>query len=89
MIGASLENKPIAKKIAEEWIDYTLSSDIQIQYSNNLSSLPVNSEAYNFLNNRSLLNHYYEKLIPFKRLDRRSQNGFEFLWNGAIDCCYE
>lgn len=91
MISHTLRNKPKLKRIAEEWINYAISPEFQLNVAvRELSSGPVNltikdqltpeeREAFH-LNNP---NYFQNKFLPWKILDRRTRRGFKLLWKKA------
>lgn len=92
MISHTLEDRPLLKKIAEEWINYLLEPKIQANIiAKELGTCPVTSEAFKIYmeqilspderNNVKLL---FKNLIPWKILAIRDRNAFKMLWNEAI-----
>lgn len=90
MIGYSLKDNPKMKKIAEEWLNFAISPEIQLKAARNLSCFPVNmavksdisaAEASAFhLDNP---NYFKEKLILWQVLGEREQNIFKNIWEDA------
>jgi len=54
MIGYSLQDKPLLKRIAEEWINYSLSPEVQAAYATELSQFPVNMKAGQYLTEQQI-----------------------------------
>jgi len=90
LIGYSLKNKPQMKLIAEEWINYSLSPEMQIDYLRNINQFPVNLSITPSLTAQEIKNYhlnepqYIENNILFwKPLSRRHRNGFKLMWKKA------
>ena len=91
LIGYSLANDPIKKMIAEEWINYTLSEEVQLFYHQHLGQQPVvnhlGRSSENIQKTIPTINDdkfVENELILWEILSRREQNGFIGLWNQAI-----
>ncbi len=89
-IGYSLKNKPLLKRIAEEWINYSLSPEMQISYVRNIGQYPVNLSIKSQLSpqevkryNLNNPNYFKDNLILWRILDQRQQNGFKMMWQKA------
>jgi spermidine/putrescine transport system substrate-binding protein len=88
MIGYSLIDKPLLKRIAEEWINDTLSPEFQAHYAKTLGQHPVNPKALPLLTaaERSRLPlQDIKHLTLWRNLPTRDQNGFKRLWQNALD----
>jgi spermidine/putrescine transport system substrate-binding protein len=92
MIGYSLTDKPLMRKVAEEWINYTLSPGFQAYYARTLGQHPVNPKALPLLTTteRSRLplqdiEHLTQHLTLWRNLSTRDQNGFKRLWQNALN----
>ncbi len=90
MIGHSLKNKPKLKRIAEEWINYSISPKIQAKYVRNIAQFPVNTKVKNLLTKKEIdtfhINEpdYIKKnLILWKVLSKREQETYKLLWDNA------
>lgn len=87
-LSKSLETQPFKKKIAEEWINFSLSNEYQINYLfRDLNSYPVISGVKRLVNEseRSRLDILDSKkwfLLP--TLANRDRNGIEKLWKNAL-----
>jgi len=89
-IGYSLKDSPLKKKIAEEWINFTLTEDLQLALARQLSSSPVLSHFEQPLDSNELQkyhlddsNFFADQFFLLTALDRRQQNGFKKLWEQA------
>lgn len=91
MIGYSLKDKPQMKRIAEEWINYSISPEVQVSYLRNVAQFPVNlsikhllqleeTRAYHLDDPSYFRNH----LILWKPLSKRQLNAFKKLWSEAV-----
>jgi len=54
MIGYSLANKPLKKRIAEEWINFSISPKIQAHYVTSIGQSPVNHKAATYLSKKQI-----------------------------------
>lgn len=91
-IGHSLKDKPFLKKVAEEWINFTLGKKYQVEVVvNSLSSGPVVENILDelpeekirefHLNDREYVakyRHFYPTIT-----NKRDRNGLKILWEGA------
>ncbi|MDO6684144.1 MULTISPECIES: ABC transporter substrate-binding protein [unclassified Agarivorans] len=89
-IGYSLKDSPLKKQIAEEWINFTISEELQREYAQKLSSFPVISQFDSALSSQEIEryqlnnpNFFQEQFFLLKFIDRRQQNGFRKLWEQA------
>lgn len=90
MIGYSLQDNPSMKRIAEEWINYSIGPDVQMGYVRNIAQFPVNlsiqdrltpeENATFHLDNPS---YFKKNLILWDVLSRNNQTGFRRLWKQA------
>lgn len=87
LIGYSLKEFPLKKQLAEEWINFTLSDEMQLYYLKKLSQNPVTSSIKKKLSKEEVKrfhidDDYYlnEQLNLWQILSRRQQNGFQQLW---------
>jgi spermidine/putrescine-binding protein len=90
MIGFSLADNPTMKRIAEEWINYSLSPTVQVGYVRNIAQFPVNLSIGPLLTPEEQKtfhldnpNYFRENLILWQVLGERDQNGFKNLWQQA------
>lgn len=91
-IGQSLRNKPFLKKIAEEWINYTIGKKFQIEVVvNSLSSSPVTENIIEELSKENIRQFHlddpeyfakYRHLYPTIE-KKRDRNGLKILWDTA------
>lgn len=92
VISHTLKDKPQLKRIAEEWINYTLSAAFQAAVLvEGLSARPVNSHSKELLSKAQIeavgldnVASSEELFILMPELDRRTRNGFNLLWNRAM-----
>ena len=89
-IGYSLKDDPLKKQIAEEWINFTLNDDMQLELARQLNSFPVIQNFTQKLSAEEISkyhldtpNFFNEKFFLLKFLDRRQKNGFKNLWQQA------
>lgn len=90
LIGYSLQNQPILKRIAEEWINYSIGPDMQVAYVRDIRQFPVNLTIKNLLTFNDIErfglnnpNYFQENFIPWEILSKDDQYGFEVLWGQA------
>jgi spermidine/putrescine-binding protein len=92
VISQGLADKPELKRIAEEWINFTISESFQSSVLvQALSTNPVNTvTAKNATPEQrqgfytTSLNDPEASIILMPELDRRTRNGFDNLWNEAL-----
>ncbi|MEH6357788.1 MAG: extracellular solute-binding protein [Pseudomonadales bacterium] len=92
VISHTLKDKPQLRRIAEEWINYTLSPDFQATVLvEGLSARPVNSHSKELLSKELIETvglggaaSSEELFILMPELDRRTRNGFNLLWRMAM-----
>ena len=88
----SLKNKPVSRKIAEEWINYTLSPEFQVEVIMRiLSSFPVTTNIQNLATADERKHffldapeEYQKKRIGERDLSLRDRNGLKLLWDNAM-----
>lgn len=92
MIGYSLKSNPELKRIAEEWINFSIGPFVQVGYVRNIAQFPVNLKIKNLLTEKEVKNfhlddpnYFKNNLILWQPLRRRDQNGFKNLWEDARD----
>ncbi len=91
-IGHSLADKPVHKKIAEEWINFTLSDDFQLQaIVRGIGSAPVNVSIKDKLTAEEVAtfhlddpNYFKNNRILWPTLSKRQRNFFNKLWADAL-----
>jgi spermidine/putrescine transport system substrate-binding protein len=90
LVGYSLKNSPFKKKMAEEWINFTLSNEMQVYYLRELGQHPVSRTINQFLTKQEINHFHLDENDYFKNnvnlwqvLMRRQHNGFKFLWDKA------
>lgn len=91
-ISHSLKNKPFLKKIAEEWINYTLGKRYQVEVVvNYLSSAPVTQDIVAQLPKDKIKAFHLDDPEYFTKYrhvypsidNKRDRNGLKILWNDA------
>jgi len=93
VISHTLKDKPQLKRIAEEWINYALSPEYQAAVLvEGLAARPVNSKTRALLNQKQIEaaglgddSSSGEMFVLMPELDRRTRNGFNLLWNMAME----
>jgi spermidine/putrescine transport system substrate-binding protein len=91
MVSHTLRENPTLKRLAEAWIDYTISPDFQVeQVVRTLNNFPVNTTIVDRLTPEEIaafhLNepeYFQEYFIPWEVLDKKNSKGFELLWKKA------
>lgn len=90
VISHTLKDNPQLKRIAEEWINFSLSPRFQAEVLvKGLSARPVNAYTKKLLNdeqieNVGLADGARDGFILMPELDRRTRNGFDLLWGKAL-----
>jgi spermidine/putrescine-binding protein len=92
VLSQELANKPKLKRIAEEWINFTISSEFQTSVLvEALSTNPVNMltvETASEIQKQGFyaksLNEPEALIVLMPELDRRTRNGIDNLWNEAL-----
>lgn len=90
VISHTLKDNPQLKRIAEEWINFSLSPRFQAEVLvKGLSARPVNAYTKKLLNdeqieNVGLADGSRDGFILMPELDRRTRNGFDLLWGKAL-----
>ena len=92
MLSRTLDGRPLAKKIAENWINYLLEPEIQaVALAKRMGTCPVTSEAYDLYLEKILdpedkvqLTRHSQHLIPWKLLAARDRNAYRLLWKEAL-----
>ncbi|MCP4714458.1 MAG: extracellular solute-binding protein [Deltaproteobacteria bacterium] len=90
MIGYSLKDKPTLKRIAEEWINYSIGPEVQVGYVRNISQFPVNLSIRDRMTPEEIETFhlddptYFKKdFILWKTLSRLNQTGLRRIWKRA------
>lgn len=91
-ISQSLAGKPTHKKIAEEWINFTLSDDFQVKaIVRGIGSAPVNASIKEKLTVKEIAqyhlddpNYFKNQRILWPTLSTRQRNFFRSLWSDAL-----
>lgn len=91
-ISQSLAAKPKSKRIAEEWINFTLSDNFQIKaIVRGIGSAPVNTTIKDRLTVKEVALYHLDDPTYFKNqrilwptLSTRQRNFFKSLWNDAL-----
>ena len=92
VISHTLRNKPMLRKVAEEWVNYSLSKDYQTNaVVRKLNSFPVNSNIKSLLTKEEVAQFHLDEpdfvkdhLILWPVLSIRARNGFKELWNHSL-----
>jgi len=92
MISHTLAAQPQLKQIAEEWLNYVISPDYQLNHLvRKLSTAPTNMSIKDRMTPEEVTafhlddpEYFTTRLIPYPTLDSRSRKGFELLWKKAI-----
>lgn len=90
MLGYALAENPTLKQIAEEWINYSISPEIQASYVHNIAQFPVNLAVSPLLTpeERTVFHvddptYFQDHLILWEILAERDQNAFKAMWQKA------
>ncbi len=91
MISHTLRDKPKLKRIAEEWINYVIAPDFQLDVCvRTLGSAPVNLTIKEQLTPEEIRtfhldepNYFQDKFLPWEILDKHTRKGFKLLWKKA------
>ena len=92
LISHTLKDKPLLKKIAEEWLNFVLGPEFQANVVvRDLAARPVNKTVKYLSDSGDLVSIGEEQNGAFQtefflmpELKRRTRNGFEFLWQTAL-----
>jgi len=90
-LGYRLADKPLLKKIAEEWINYSLSAKYQYEVVvKNLHAYPVNAQVKQYLSAEEIAHYHLDdnaffdkKWVLWPTLSKRNRNAIKSLWNKA------
>lgn len=91
-VAHSLKGKPFLKKIAEEWINYTLGKRYQVEVVvNNLTSAPVTQNIVDSLSQEQIQEFHLNDPEYFAKyrhvyptiMEKRNRNGLKILWDDA------
>jgi len=93
VISHTLKDRPQLKRIAEEWINYTLSAEFQAEVLvKGLSARPVNTQTTQLLSQEMIetvglddVTASNDMFVLMPELDRRTRNGFDLLWGQAME----
>jgi len=90
LIGYSLKDDAFKKMLAEEWINFTLSEEMQTYYVRALGQYPVSTAINKHLTTDEIAKFHLDNsdyikdnLNLWKVLSIRQQNGFRLLWQRA------
>lgn len=91
MISHTLRDKPQLKRIAEEWLNYAISPEYQLNHLvRKLSTAPTNLSIKDQMTPEEVAafhldapNYFEKHLIPYPIVDSRSRKGFELIWKKA------
>ncbi len=91
MIGYTLESKPELKRIAEEWIDYTLTDEYQTYVVRGIGAMPVTATVREKLTPEEVEQfglddpaHFEKNCILLKPMQKKDRDGFKRLWENAL-----
>ena len=92
MLSNTLRDQPQLKRVAEEWLNYVISPDYQLNHLvRKLSTAPTNIAIKSQMTPEEIrtfhlddLTYFEKKLIPYPVLDNRSRKGFELIWKKAM-----
>lgn len=92
VLSQELADKPELKRIAEEWINFTISSEFQTSVLvESLSTNPVNMLTVETASEAQKQGFYAKSfdepkalIVLMPELDRRTRNGIDNLWNTAL-----
>ena len=92
VLSQELANKPQLRRIAEEWINFTISAEFQTSVLvEALSTNPVNMITVETASDKQKRGFYAKSLndpqaliVLMPELDRRTRNGMDNLWNKAL-----
>ena len=92
VMSKELDQNPQLKRIAEEWINFTISAEFQSQVLvQGLSTNPVNIKTAESATPEQKQGFYTMSLndpeaaiVLMPELDRRTRNGIDNLWNKAL-----
>jgi len=90
LIGYSLKKNYKMKRIAEEWINYSIGVEMQVDYVRSIGQFPVNLSIKEHLTPEEVKiyhlddpSYFKNNLILWKVLSTRHQNGFKVMWEKA------
>jgi spermidine/putrescine-binding protein len=91
LISHTLKDKPKLKRIAEEWLNFTLSDEYQIYDVRGLACAPVTTTVNSVLTPEEVSelhlddpSHFEKNIILWKVLKKKDRNGIKRLWDGAM-----
>lgn len=85
-IGVSLKNEPEKKRIAEEWINYSLSPEVQGKIIDNVGHVPVTTNLEGVVSEKDVAifrvgnEEYWGEFSLWENLNSRTKNGYKVLW---------
>jgi len=91
-ITYTLQDKPKHKRIAEEWINFTISDDFQLNaIIKGIGSAPVNISIKDKMSKQEIIDFHFddpgyfsEKRILWPTLSTRQRNFIRSLWDQAL-----
>lgn len=90
LVSHSLKDNPMMKQIAEEWINFSIGSAMQIHYARELGQFPVNFAIRGELTKEEVerfklddADYINNQLILWETLSLREQNGLLKMWENA------
>ncbi len=93
IMSSELKKRPFLKKVAEEWMNYILGPDFQVEVVvRQLMSDPVNVTIKDRLTDEEVEQHHFDDPNYFREKrwlwpifeSKRARNALEYLWNVAI-----
>ncbi|SLM30932.1 putative Extracellular solute-binding protein, family 1 [Desulfamplus magnetovallimortis] len=89
VVTYALKDQPLKRKLAEEWINYSLSPELQIGVIRNWGVAPVVSNINDRLTENEISiyksgdNEYWQKLSMWENQTARTRNGYKKMWDIA------
>ena len=91
MLSALLEKRPLLKRIAEAWINYTLTNEYQEYIVRHMGAEPITTNIKNTLNDNEIKSlgldnpaQFNKKYILFPTLGKKDRKGLKRLWKKAM-----
>lgn len=92
-LGHSLKDKPFMKLIAEEWVNYSISPEFQIDVMlRDIGNDPVNLSIINKITPKEIKAHHLDdpsyflnNRINWPELSERNQNWFDHIWKKVLN----
>jgi ABC-type glycerol-3-phosphate transport system substrate-binding protein len=92
LVGAHFAKNDFKKKVALEFLNFTLSPEFQVEVlARGIGSSPVNLNVKNILSKKEIKQFHIDEPEYFKKnrimwptLDKRNRNGLKRLWKKAV-----